>query len=259
MMSNHDDKLTDIPQMIPERDELDSYRRQRSEPPEARKPAKPARVAPTESSAGVSSGWRLLAVAGLVFGLVATGAGVALFQQASARKSALEQSNRQLGLPRPARRRFRQEDRPEPVGDGEEGIEPRRQVEQRGQQVVRARRRVFETAGAAEVLNRANPVDVGRERVVAEHDPTHGCRRLHVEDRRVDRAARRHAIACHLDADRRGKTGDEQRGRRPRAEPLVRARRAPSGPARRVGGCGSGHLKSRLEKIHTAAVRTSAM
>ena len=46
MMSNHDDKLTDIPQMIPERDELDSYRRQRIEPPEARKPAKPARAAP---------------------------------------------------------------------------------------------------------------------------------------------------------------------------------------------------------------------
>jgi flagellar biosynthesis chaperone FliJ len=93
MMSSQDDKLTDIPQMIPERDELDSYRRQRIEAPEPRKPAKPAKAAATESAAGVSSGWRLLAVAGLVFGLVATGAGVALFQQATALKSALEQSN----------------------------------------------------------------------------------------------------------------------------------------------------------------------
>jgi chromosome segregation ATPase len=93
MMSSHDDKLTDIPQMIPERDELDSYRRQRIETPEPRKPAKPAKAAATESAAGVSSGWRLLAVAGLVLGLVATGAAVALLQQATALKSALEQSN----------------------------------------------------------------------------------------------------------------------------------------------------------------------
>jgi hypothetical protein len=93
MMSSHDDKLTDIPQMIPERDELDSYRRQRIETPEPRKPAKPAKAAATEPPAGVSSGWRLLAVAGLVIGLVATGAAVALFQQATALKSALEQSN----------------------------------------------------------------------------------------------------------------------------------------------------------------------
>lgn len=92
-MPSHDDKLTDIPQMIPERDELDSYRRQRIETPEPRKPAKPAKAAATESTAGVSSGWRLLAVAGLVFGLVATGAGVALFQQTTVLKSALEQSN----------------------------------------------------------------------------------------------------------------------------------------------------------------------
>ena len=92
-MPSHDDKLTDIPQMIPERDELDSYRRQRIETPEPRKPAKPARAAATESAAGVSSGWRLLAIAGLVFGLVATGAGVALFQQTTVLKSALEQSN----------------------------------------------------------------------------------------------------------------------------------------------------------------------
>ena len=66
-MPSPDDKLTDIPQMIPERDELDSYRRQRIETPEPRKPAKPAKAAATESAAaGVSSGWRLLAVAGLL-------------------------------------------------------------------------------------------------------------------------------------------------------------------------------------------------
>jgi predicted nucleic acid-binding Zn-ribbon protein len=93
-MPSPDDKLTDIPQMIPERDELDSYRRQRIETPEPRKPAKPAKAAATESAAGgVSSGWRVLAVAGLVFGLAATGAGVALFQQTTALKAALEQSN----------------------------------------------------------------------------------------------------------------------------------------------------------------------
>jgi predicted RNase H-like nuclease (RuvC/YqgF family) len=94
MMPSHDDKLTDIPQMIPERDELDAYRRQRPEAPEARKPPKPPKAAATESAAaGVSSGWRFLAIAGLVFGLAATGAAVALFQQATALTAALEQSN----------------------------------------------------------------------------------------------------------------------------------------------------------------------
>jgi len=92
-MPSQDDQLNDIPQMIPERDQLDGYRRQRVEPPEARKPAKPARAPAADAATGVSSGWRVLAVAGLVFGLVATGVGVALFQQTTALQAALEQSN----------------------------------------------------------------------------------------------------------------------------------------------------------------------
>jgi hypothetical protein len=94
MMPSPDDKLTDIPQMIRSGDELDSYRRQRIETPEPRKPAKPAKAAATEpplpAYRRAGACWRC---AGLVLGLVATGAAVALFQQTTALKAALEQSN----------------------------------------------------------------------------------------------------------------------------------------------------------------------
>ena len=85
-----------------------------------------------------------------------------------------------------------EEDRAESVGDVEPRIERRRDVEQRIQQrkgVRRDRRRRFRDdrlaragcveplLGAAVVLNRADPVDVGGQRVVGAGQPPHGAGR----------------------------------------------------------------------------------
>lgn len=95
-MPSPDDKLTDIPSIVPERDDEAPYRRQRVETPESRKPAKAARTADGaagQAAAGVSGAWRVLAVAGLLFGLAATAAAVVLLRQGADLRAALEQSN----------------------------------------------------------------------------------------------------------------------------------------------------------------------
>jgi len=92
-MPSPDDHLTDIPSIVPERDDDAPYRRQRPEPQETRKPAKAPRVADASASPGVSGAWRALAVAALAFGIVASATAVVLLRQSADLKAALEQSN----------------------------------------------------------------------------------------------------------------------------------------------------------------------
>jgi hypothetical protein len=83
------------------------------------------------------------------------------------RRDALPQErNRLVRTPRAPRVGFAQEDRAEPVRDREVRIERRRDVEQRVQQLVPPRL-VGETI-AAVVLQRADPVDIGGQRVERE-------------------------------------------------------------------------------------------
>ena len=92
----------------------------------------------------------------------------------------LQQRDRQVGPAGPARIRLAEEDRAEPVGDAEVRIQRRRQIEQRIQQRVGADVLGRRQALLAEMLQRADPVDVGGERVVVERRrawPTAGERR----------------------------------------------------------------------------------
>jgi chromosome segregation ATPase len=94
-MPSPDDKLTDMPSIVPERDEVSSYRRQRGEPAETRKSARAAASAQQSdgSAGGVSAGWRVLAITGLLVALATAGAAAWLQQQTVMLQAALEQSN----------------------------------------------------------------------------------------------------------------------------------------------------------------------
>ena len=79
------------------------------------------------------------------------------------RQALLEQRNRLVGLTGPARLRFGQEDRAKPIGDIEVRIQRRREIEKRVEKLEMTIA-LGELARAAEVLKRANPVDVGEQR-----------------------------------------------------------------------------------------------
>ena len=79
----------------------------------------------------------------------------------------LEERDRLVRTAWPAGRRFAQEDRAEPVGDREERIQRRRQIEQRLKQLVLPAPIASEPI-AAVVLNGPNPVDVRGQRVELE-------------------------------------------------------------------------------------------
>ena len=174
-------------------------------------------------------------------------------------QSLFQQRNRQIGTVRPARIRLGQEDGPESVGDVEPRIERRRDVQQRIQQregvrgercrrfrhdrLTRARR-VDLLPRAAIVLNGADPVDVGEQRVVGPGQPAHGGGRTESQrilghvDRRVGALARR----LQLDGGRQQHDG-QRHGR--------------DNGGRRSAG--HGYLKSRREKTSEAIASSIAM
>ncbi|MBK6290060.1 MAG: hypothetical protein IPJ33_03835 [Gammaproteobacteria bacterium] len=90
-MPSSDDKLTDIPRIVPQRDDDASYRRQRTDSSsEARKTARAAKPAGEGSAAG---GWRYVAALALVVALAATAIAGLLYQQGVQLSAALAQSN----------------------------------------------------------------------------------------------------------------------------------------------------------------------
>ena len=89
-MPSSDDKLTDIPRIVPQRDDDASYRRQRADSSEVRKTARAAKPAGEGSAAG---GWRYVAALALVVALAATAFAGLLYQQGVQLTAALAQSN----------------------------------------------------------------------------------------------------------------------------------------------------------------------
>ncbi len=169
----------------------------------------------------------------------------------------LEERDRLIGSPGPVRICFGQEDRPEPVRDVEARIERRRDVEQRIQQIERDRRlggqrrrrlerRRCQTLGTlrvlAEVLNRANPVQIRRQRPMRE-DTTRpwpaATDRAFLRRWSSADSARRAASA----ADRHGDRARERR----RPHTTIGSRERPR------------HLKSRREKIMAPPMSSIAM
>jgi chromosome segregation ATPase len=89
-MPSADDKLTDIPRIVPQRDDDAPYRRSRGEATESRRaPREPKRA----SSGEPGSAWRYVAVLGLLVGLAASAVAGLLYQQTVQLGTALEQSN----------------------------------------------------------------------------------------------------------------------------------------------------------------------
>lgn len=92
-MPNPDDKISDIPRIVPQRDDDAVYRRQRPEAGESRKKAKPAKVAGETSAGGP---WRFIAALGVLIGLGAGAAAGFLYQQTQQLQGALAQSNQRI-------------------------------------------------------------------------------------------------------------------------------------------------------------------
>lgn len=101
-MPSQDDRLTDFPRIVPERDEIAPYRRPpQPEPAEPRKPEARARPtvntnegsSRTETAAGVPAAWRLLAIVALLLAFSAAGAAAFLFRDTQELQRTLEQSN----------------------------------------------------------------------------------------------------------------------------------------------------------------------
>ncbi len=95
-MPDHDDHLSDLPRIVPERDEVAPYRRQhQADTPEQRKadPRKTEAPASAETAAGVPGAWRALAIAALLCALAAGAAAAVLLRHTQALATALEQSN----------------------------------------------------------------------------------------------------------------------------------------------------------------------
>lgn len=100
-MPSQDDRLTDFPRIVPERDEAAPHRR----PPEPGEPRKAearnrsggrtvhAGAEEASATAGVPAGWRLLAMVALLFAFSAAGAAAFLFRDTQALQRTLEQSN----------------------------------------------------------------------------------------------------------------------------------------------------------------------
>ena len=163
---------------------------------------------------------------------------------AAGRDPLAQERDRLIGPARPARIALAQEDRAEAVGDGEVRIERRRQdrAADRAARIFGRRASRLVEPIAAVVLDRADPVDVGRERVEPEASGASRGRRPHVQAR---------ASAPHRLAGRRGRASTcsaKRRRGRDTASPIATARL----PARR-------HLKSRREKISVAARSSAAM
>ena len=91
-MPSSDDKLTDIPRIIPTRDDAGPYRRQRGESPE---PRRAARGGSGETPAAGGSA-RLVAGLALFLGLAASGVGFYLYQEAVRLDGALNQANQRI-------------------------------------------------------------------------------------------------------------------------------------------------------------------
>jgi hypothetical protein len=146
-----------------------------------------------------------------------------------------------VGTSGPAGIALAQEDRPEPVRDVEVRIQRRGEVQQRVEQLVL---RPGNRAGqpiAAIMLERADPVDVGGQRIEAEHDPLERLAGSDVEDPLLFlRRPGIPAIAQHLQRDRR-----PQRDARRQADEEVAGAQL--------------HLKSRREKMNVATSRSAAM
>lgn len=88
-MPNPDDKLTDIPRLVPERDEITP--RGRADSTDARRPARAAKPA-DDASAPVSGSLRFMAAAGFFIAILAVAGAGFLYQQNVALGSALEQA-----------------------------------------------------------------------------------------------------------------------------------------------------------------------
>ncbi len=89
-MPSPDDKLTDTPRIVAQRDDDASYRRPRTDSSDARKAARAAKPASEGSSAGV---WRYVTLLALVVALAATAMAGLLYQQGVQLSAALAQSN----------------------------------------------------------------------------------------------------------------------------------------------------------------------
>lgn len=92
-MPNPDDKLSDIPRIIPQRDDDAVYRRQRPEPGDSRKKVKPAKPAGEASGGGL---WRIVAALGVLLALGAGAAAAYLYQQTQQLEAVLAQSNQRI-------------------------------------------------------------------------------------------------------------------------------------------------------------------
>ena len=118
----------------------------------------------------------------------------------------LEEGDRLIGAAGAARGRLAQEDGAEAIGDGEEGIQSGREIEQRLEELVLAATAARE-AIAAVVLDGPDPVDVGRKRVELERHALHRRAGAGVEEllafgsaRRVGGIATGHSLTASASA-----------------------------------------------------------
>ena len=166
-------------------------------------------------------------------------------------QSLFKERNRQVGPTRSAGVRLGQENGAEPVGDIESRIQRRRQIEKRIQEIVSvagrcdirlccSARLLFardRPLGAAVVLDRANPVHVGRQRLVGDAEATDGLAGGEIQGGIIlNRRWRERRVADVLERDRNAK---QRRDERQEADPF--------------------HLKSRREKMNVAAASRMAM
>ncbi len=91
MPSPDDIHLTDLPSIVPERDEITPYRRQPQAETHEQRKSEPS--APAEAVSGVPGVWRALAVAGLLCAVAAAAGAAVLLNRTQALERALAQSN----------------------------------------------------------------------------------------------------------------------------------------------------------------------
>ena len=138
----------------------------------------------------------------------------------------------EIGTPRTTRLRLTEEDGAEAIRDVEIRVQRRRQVEQRVKDPVVPIAGGARQPLAAIVLDAADPVEIGRERVETQDEPLHRFRRSQVEHTFRDRRfAAERAVPPDLQQDRDAKQAER----------------------------GELHLKSRRAKMAVAAVNSAAM
>ena len=166
-----------------------------------------------------------------------------------------QQRDGKIGAPRAAGRRLGQKHRSQPVRRVEPRIEGGRSVQQRVQRGVV----VCPAAGqprASVVLHRANPIEIGEDRLERQRGPAHEPGRQHGPDARRDRTGDGSMVARHLQDGSEQHEQDHRNDRRIGATP----------PPRTGAGTPAGnahvpmkpaHSRSRLVKIASARTRNA--